>query len=135
MEVHEFLETKMGADIKSLIALFNGQAIIANSMFKGIVDTMVKKMDDKSREIIYTTLDLKNFYSQPLSMEHMINLTNLTHTNKTTYDGIEIDKKIKLVKRCIKHSKNPLEKRELERQLNKLYKERKRNHGKPKRML
>lgn len=41
------------------------------------------------------------------------------------YDEMNNDRKIKLLKKSIKHCRNPLEKKGLEKQLNKAYKERK----------
>ena len=50
--------------------------------------------------------------------------TSMANCNNA-YDEMNNDRKIKLLKKSIKHCRNPLEKKGLEKQLNKAYKERK----------
>lgn len=101
MEVHEFLKS-LGMDLKKPIAqdIYDGQGIIPS--------------------------EYERFLESQASMTAAMSLAELYANCNSTYEELDADKKIRLLKKSIKHSRNPLEKKELEKKLNKAYKERKR---------
>lgn len=100
MEVREFLES-LGMDLKKPIAqdIYDGQGIIPG--------------------------EYERFLESQASMTAAMSLAEMYANCNDAYDEMDNDKKIKLLKKSIKYCRNPLEKKELEKQLNKAYKERK----------
>lgn len=100
MEVREFLES-LGMDLKKPIAqdIYDGQGIILG--------------------------EYEKFLESQTSMAAAMSLAEVYANCNNAYDEMNNDRKIKLLKKSIKHCRNPLEKKGLEKQLNKAYKERK----------
>lgn len=100
MEVREFLES-LGMDLKKPIAqdIYDGQGIILG--------------------------EYERFLESQTSMAAAMSLAEVYANCNNAYDEMNNDRKIKLLKKSIKHCRNPLEKKGLEKQLNKAYKERK----------
>lgn len=96
MEVREFLES-LGMDLKKPIAqdIYDGQGIILG--------------------------EYERFLESQTSMAAAMSLAEVY----ANCNNVNNDRKIKLLKKSIKHCRNPLEKKGLEKQLNKAYKERK----------
>ena len=65
------------------------------------------------------------FLESQTSMAAAMSLAEMYANCNNAYDEMNNDRKIKLLKKSIKHCRNPLEKKGLEKQLNKAYKERK----------
>lgn len=100
MEVREFLES-LGMDLKKPIAqdIYDGQGIILG--------------------------EYERFLESQTSMAAAMSLAEVYANCNNAYDEMNNNRKIKLLKKSIKHCRNPLEKKGLEKQLNKAYKERK----------
>lgn len=96
MEVREFLES-LGMDLKKPIAqdIYDWQGIILG--------------------------EYERFLESQTSMAAAMSLAEVY----ANCNNVNNDRKIKLLKKSIKHCRNPLEKKGLEKQLNKAYKERK----------
>lgn len=96
MEVREFLES-LGMDLKKPIAqdIYDGQGIILG--------------------------EYERFLESQTSMAAAMSLAEVY----ANCNNVNNDRKIKLLKKSIKHCRNPLEKKGLGKQLNKAYKERK----------
>lgn len=123
MEVHEFLESKLGADIKKQLII-----LIENGGIFDLIEEIVKdKMNEEMESELKESLGMKEFVPQSLTIEHISQLRELAHMTETNNNKneVDIDKEIRLTKRNIRYCKNPLEKRNLEKRLNELYAERK----------
>lgn len=123
MEVHEFLESKLGADIKKQLTI-----LIENGGIFDLIEEIVKdKMNEEMESELKESLGMKEFVPQSLTIEHISQLRELAHMTETNNNKneVDIDKEIRLTKRNIRYCKNPLEKRNLEKRLNELYAERK----------
>lgn len=123
MEVHEFLESKLGADIKKKLTI-----LIENGGIFDLIEEIVKdKMNEEIESELKESLGMKEFVPQSLTIEHISKLRELAHMAETNNNKneVNIDKEIRLTKRNIRYCKNPLEKRNLEKRLNELYAERK----------
>ena len=96
MEVREFLES-LGMDLKKPIAqdIYDGQGIILG--------------------------EYERFLESQTSMAATMSLAEVYANCNNAYDEMNNDRKIKLLKKSIKHCRNPLEKKGLEKQLNKAY--------------
>lgn len=123
MEVHEFLESKLGADIKKQLTIL----IENGGIFDFIEETVKDKMNEEMKSELKESLGMKEFVPQSLTIEHISKLRELAHMAETNNNKneVDIDKEIRLTKRNIRYCKNPLEKRNLEKRLNELYAERK----------
>lgn len=123
MEVHEFLESKLGADIKKQLTL-----LVENGGIFDLVEEIVKdKINEEMENELKESLGMKEFVPQSLTIEHISKLRELAHMDGTNNNKneVDIDKEIRLTKKNIRYCKNPLEKRNLEKRLNELYAERK----------
>lgn len=123
MEVHEFLESKLGADIKKQLTI-----LIENGGIFDLIEEIVKdKMNEEMENELKESLGMKEFVPQSLTIEHISKLRELAHMDETNNNKneVDIDKEVRLTKRNIRYCKNPLEKRNLEKRLNELYAERK----------
>lgn len=123
MEVHEFLESKLGADIKKQLTI-----LIENGGIFDLIEEIVKdKMNEEMESELKESLGMKEFVPQSLTIEHISQLRELAHMTETNNNKneVDIDKEIRLTKRNIRYCKNPLERRNLEKRLNELYAERK----------
>lgn len=126
MSVSEFLKTKAGLDLKkSIISAIKTDGIfqVIESMVDiAIADEMRKSIESKEYDPLREYMESQNWESFSIDYRDMLLTRNEGYYKKPKLSS---DTTVSQLKKQIKHCKNPLEKRNLEKQLNALYKERK----------
>ena len=104
MEVHEFLESKLGADIKKQLTL-----LVENGGIFDLIEEIVKdKINEEMENELKESLGMKEFVPQSLTIEHISKLRELAHMDGTNNNKneVDIDKEIRLTKKNIRYCKN-----------------------------
>lgn len=114
MSVSEFLKTKAGLDLRKSII----NAIETDRAFHEIR----RSIENKECDPLHEYMQSQNWKSFSSGCHDMLLTGNEGYYQKPK---LSLDITVSQLKKQIKHCKNPLEKRNLEKQLNGLYKERK----------
>ena len=126
MSVSEFLKTKAGLDLrKSIInAIETDRAfqLIESVLDIAIADEIRRSIENKECDPLHEYMQSQNWKSFSSGCHDMLLTGNEGYYQKPK---LSLDITVSQLKKQIKHCKNPLEKRNLEKQLNGLYKERK----------
>lgn len=122
MSVSEFLKTKAGLDLRKSII----NAIETDRVFQLIESVLDIAIADEMRrskcDPLHEYMQSQNWKSFSSDCHDMLLTVNEGYYQKPK---LSLDITVSQLKKQIKHCKNPLEKRNLEKQLNGLYKERK----------
>lgn len=126
ISVSEFLKTKAGLDLrKSIInAIEMGREfqLIESILDIAIADEIRRSIENKECNPLHEYTQSQNWKSFFSDYHDMLLTGNEGYYQKPK---LSLDITVSQLKKQIKHCKNPLEKRNLEKQLNGLYKERK----------
>lgn len=126
MSVSEFLKTKAGLDLrKSIINAIETDRVfqlIESVLDIAIADEMRRSIENKECDPLHEYMQSQNWKSFSSDCHDMLLTGNEGYYQKPK---LSLDITVSKLKKQIKHCKNPLEKRNLEKQLNGLYKERK----------
>lgn len=126
ISVSEFLKTKAGMDLKkSIISAIETDGVfqlIESVLDMAIADEMRRSIRNKEYDPLREYMESQDWKSSPIDYCDILLSGNEGYYKKPQLSS---DITVSQLKKQIKHCKNPLEKRSLEKQLNRLYKERK----------